>query len=73
MLIKYHILSPNSKFAIEYYLPNQSRLFSSPQRVCVTGESELRRVLKVAAEHGYDVLNVYEIVADAYCRLAWPL
>lgn len=48
-------------YLVEYYLPNQSRLFSDPQRYVAKGEAELERVLSVAKNNGYDVIAVSKL------------
>lgn len=50
----------NTTYILVYYLPNQSHLFSEPQRVAVKGEKAMREKVKIAMDHGYDLIAVYE-------------
>lgn len=52
------------KYVVEYWLPNQSRLFSDPQRATVNGDVGLKKAFDIAEKHGYEIIGVYELVAD---------
>lgn len=49
------------KYLIQYWLPNQSRLFSKPQQAEVDGESALQNALATAKKNDYVVTAVYEV------------
>lgn len=53
------------KYVIEYYLPNQSHLFSAPNRYGCKSEKDLAEKIAIAEAHGYDLVCVYE-VCDTY-------
>lgn len=60
-------------YVIEYYLPNQSHLFSEPQRAGCTSKKDLAKKVAIAEAHGYDLIGVYEVcgtyfnpIADGY-------
>lgn len=54
------------KYMIEYYLPNQSHLFSAPQRVGFETKKELDAALATAQKYEYDVIGVYEVTDDYF-------
>ena len=49
------------KYLIQYWLPNQSRLFSKPQQAELDGESALQNALAIARKNDYVVTAVYEV------------
>lgn len=51
----------NETYVMEYYLPNQSHLFSAPQRVVIMGIETLREKVGIAQKHGYDIIAAYEV------------
>lgn len=50
------------KYIIEYYLPNQSHLFSAPQRAYLP--DEWKEAVETAKKCGYDVIAVYEVISE---------
>lgn len=54
------------KYVIEYYLPNQSHLFSAPQCVGFETKKELDAALATARKYEYDVIAVYEVTDDCF-------
>lgn len=52
------------KYIIEYYLPNQSHLFSAPQRAYLPGEDACMEAVETAKKCGYDVIAVYEVISE---------
>lgn len=53
-------------YVMEYYLPNQSHLFSEPMRVVVEGHDKLLEKVAIAQKHGYDLIAVYEVQGDGF-------
>lgn len=51
-------------YVMEYYLPNQSHLFSEPQRVVIEGYDKLIEKVAIAQKHGYDIIAVCEVYDD---------
>lgn len=49
------------KYIIEYYLPNQSTLFSDPQCVGFESKKDLDAALATAQKYEYNVIGVYEV------------
>ena len=54
------------KYIIEYYLPNQSSLFSAPQCVGFETRKDLDAALATAQKFEYDVIAVYEVFDDCW-------
>lgn len=52
------------EYIVEYYLPDQSHLFSSPMRYFANDKHDLSRVLSKAEQSNYDVIGVYEVQGD---------
>lgn len=53
-------------YVMEYYLPNQSHLFSAPQRVAIEGYDKLLEKVAIAQKHGYDIIAVYEVYDEGF-------
>lgn len=49
------------KYMIQYWLPNQSRLFSEPQQAVLDGETALQNAIAIAKKNNYEVTAVYEV------------
>lgn len=54
------------KYIIEYYLPNQSSLFSAPQRAGFDTKKGLDAAIATAHKYGYNIIGVYEVVSDGF-------
>lgn len=53
-------------YVMEYYLPNQSHLFSEPMRAVVEGYDTLLEKVAIAQKHNYDLIAVYEVYDDGF-------
>ena len=54
------------EFVVEYYLPNQSRLFSGPQRYSAKGLNRLREVLEIAENNSYEIVCVSKVAGEGF-------
>lgn len=53
-------------YVMEYYLPNQSRLFSEPQRITANTYDILLEKVAIAQKFGYDIVAVTEVRDEGY-------
>lgn len=49
------------KILIEYYLPNQSHLFSEPQRIIANNGKEYNALVKKIKKLGYEIAGVSRV------------
>ena len=53
-------------YVMEYYLPNQSHLFSEPMRFAAHTYEILLEKVAIAQRFGYDIIAVTEVRDDGY-------
>lgn len=58
-------------YVMEYYLPNQSHLFSEPMRAVVEGYNTLLEKVAIAQKNGYDIIAVSEVQGDGFFTPAY--
>ena len=61
------------KYLIQYWLPNQSRLFSKPQQAELDGETALQNALAIAKKNDYVVTAVYEVHSNTLAPITITL